>query len=353
MGTACDLYMSTKRCPFRKPPEQLHPAQQRGLRHLVVVGDSLAAGVGDPVAGLSLVGWADRLALALWSQSPAMGYSNLGVKGLTTSQIATRQLPLAPSSLYHQAEAGMVPAPRRTLAAPAGLLESRRPTPGGTRMNMRWQVFMITALGIFMVYLDGTIVNIAFPAISGAFAHASRPELSWVLNAYNIVFAALLLGAGQFADRLGRRRLFFAGLGVFTLGSVLCGLASSAPELIADRVLQAGGAALLAPTSMALLLDAFPLRQRTTMVGLYGAVAALAVALGPSMGSLIVEHAGWRWAFLLNLPVGLLAWGWGQRVLRESRDPAARGRPDALGLALLTLTMGALALALVQGNDWG
>ena len=220
-------------------------------------------------------------------------------------------------------------------------------------MNKRWQVFTITALGIFMVYLDGTIVNIAFPAIGGTFAHASRPELSWVLNAYGITFAALLLGAGQLADRLGRRRIFFAGLGVFTLGSGLCGLASSAPVLIADRVLQACGAALLAPTSMALLLDAFPLGLRTTVVGLYGAVAALAVALGPSLGSLIVEHAGWRWVFLLNLPVGLLAWGWGRRVLRESRDSSARGRPDAPGLALLTLTMGALALAIVQGNDWG
>jgi EmrB/QacA subfamily drug resistance transporter len=220
-------------------------------------------------------------------------------------------------------------------------------------MSTRWQAFLVTALGVFMVYLDGTIVNIAFPAIGVSFAPAPPAELSWVLNAYSIGFAALLLGAGQLADRLGRRRLFFAGLSVFTLGSVLCGLAPSAPGLVADRVLQAAGAALLAPASLALLIDAFPPDRRTTMVGLYGAVAALAVALGPSLGSLIVEHAGWRWAFLINVPVGLIAWTWGQRVLRESRDPSAKGRPDVLGLALLTLTMGALALAIVQGNDWG
>src|SRR5450755_2840510 len=140
------------------------------------------------------------------------------------------------------------------------------------------------------------------------------------------------------ADRLGRRRLFFIGLAVFTFGSALCGFAPSALGLIADRVLQATGAALLAPTSLALLIEAFPAGKRTTMVGLYGAVAALAVALGPSLGSLIVEHAGWRWAFLINLPVGLLAWIWGHRVLRESRDLAAKGRPDVLGLALLTIT---------------
>lgn len=215
------------------------------------------------------------------------------------------------------------------------------------------RVFLITALGVFMVYLDGTIVNIAFPAIAASFPGAARPLLSWVLNAYSILFAALLLGSGQLADRIGRRRTFFAGLATFTLGSALCGLAPSAAALIASRALQATGAALLAPASLALLLDAAPRHLRTTAVGLYGAVAALAVALGPTLGSQVVAHASWRWAFLLNLPLGALGALAGARTLRESRDPYAAGRLDLPGLAALTLAMGALALGIVQGNDWG
>src|SRR5690348_10286149 len=110
---------------------------------------------------------------------------------------------------------------RRRGGLPMGVPGVRRAAPGGGSVNTRWQVFVVTALGVFMVYLDGTIVNIAFPAIGTTFAPAPPTELSWVLNAYSIVFAALLLGAGQLADRLGRRRLFFVGLSVFTLGSVL------------------------------------------------------------------------------------------------------------------------------------
>jgi EmrB/QacA subfamily drug resistance transporter len=220
-------------------------------------------------------------------------------------------------------------------------------------MSHRAAVFAVTSLGVFTVYLDGTIVNIAFPAIRATFAGVSTAQLSWVLNAYSLVFAALLLAAGQWADRLGRRRVFFTGLLVFNLGSVLCGLAPSAGALIGARVLQAIGAAMLGPSSLALLLDATPLSGRSTAVGLYGAVAALAVAVGPSLGSVIVEDASWRWAFLINIPVGLVSWLSGRRVLAESRDTAAQGRPDALGAVLLIAGIGALSLAIVQGNDWG
>jgi EmrB/QacA subfamily drug resistance transporter len=220
-------------------------------------------------------------------------------------------------------------------------------------MAHRWKVLGVTSLAIFMVFLDTTIVNIAFPSILRSFPSTSPASLSWILNAYSIVFASLLLASGRIADVSGRRRVFFGGLAVFTAGSILCGLAPSAPFLIGSRALQAVGAAMLLPASLALLLPAFPLSRRATAVGLWGAVGAVAAASGPTLGALIIQSASWRWAFLVNAPVGLLAWLAGRRVLDESRDPAATRWPDPAGIILLTAGMGLLALGIVQGNDWG
>ena len=220
-------------------------------------------------------------------------------------------------------------------------------------MAHRWKVLSVTSLAIFMVFLDVTIVNIAFPSIHRSFPSTSQASLSWVLNAYSIVFAALLLASGRIADVSGRRRVFFVGLGIFTAGSVLCGLAPSAPVLVGSRALQAVGAAMLLPASLALLLPAFPLSMRATAVGLWGAVGAVAAASGPSLGAFIIQSAGWRWAFLVNAPVGLLAWLSGRQVLTESRDPTATRWPDPVGIALLTAGMGLLALGIVEGSDWG
>ena len=220
-------------------------------------------------------------------------------------------------------------------------------------MAHRWKVLSVTSLAVFMVFLDGTIVNIAFPSIHQSFPTTSQASLSWVLNAYNIVFAALLLASGRIADLSGRRRVFYIGLGVFTVGSVLCGLATSTLVLDVSRAFQAVGAALLLPASLALLLPEFPLSMRATAVGIWGAVGAVAAASGPPLGALIVQSAGWRWAFLVNAPVGLIAWLLGRRVLVESRDPTARGWPDPVGIALLTAGMGLLALGIVEGSGWG
>ncbi|MGA3361485.1 MAG: MFS transporter [Solirubrobacteraceae bacterium] len=219
------------------------------------------------------------------------------------------------------------------------------------RLGREWQVLIVVSLAVFMSSLDLFIVNIALPAIRHGFAGSSVSSLSWVLNAYAIVFAALLVPAGALADRFGRRRAFIGGLIVFALGSLLCGAAPSAQTLVLARVIQAVGAAFLMPTSLGLLLPEFAPSRRPTAIGIWAAVGAVAAAAGPPLGGLLVA-ANWRLVFLVNLPVALGALIFGLRILRESRDPAAR-IPDLWAAAVLTVAIAALALGLVQAPDWG
>ncbi len=214
-------------------------------------------------------------------------------------------------------------------------------------------MFAVTALGAFMASLDLSIVNVAFPALQRSFPHDSRATLAWVITAYTIVFAALLVTAGRTADRLGRRRIFFGGLGVFTLGSALCALAPSVALLIAGRVVQGVGAAAMVPSSVGLLLGAFPAERRSQIVALWGGVGALAVATGPSLGAALISVGGWRWAFFINLPVGLVAWLVGRRVLTKERGAVRGARPDVAGVALLIGALAALVLAISEGPSWG
>ena len=218
-------------------------------------------------------------------------------------------------------------------------------------MQRKWRVSLIVGAGVFMSSLDLFIVNIALPAIRHGFAGSSVSSLSWVLNAYAIVFAALLVPAGALADRFGRRRAFIGGLIVFALGSLLCGAAPSAQTLVLARVIQAVGAAFLIPTSLGLLLPEFAPSRRPTAIGIWAAVGAVAAAAGPPLGGLLVA-ANWRLVFLVNLPVALGALIFALRILRESRDPAAR-IPDLWAAAVLTVAIAALALGLVQAPDWG
>jgi EmrB/QacA subfamily drug resistance transporter len=204
---------------------------------------------------------------------------------------------------------------------------------------------------VFMVSLDLFIVNVAFPKIEADFHGSSLSSVSWVLNAYAIVLAALMVSAGRLADRQGRRRAFLWGLAVFVLGSALCGAAPSVDALVAARVLQAGGAALLLPTSLALLLPEFEPAKRPAAIGIWAAIGGLAAAAGPPIGGVLVQ-ASWRLVFLVNVPVGLIALAYGLRVLRESRDER-QGRPDMLGSALIVLGIGVLSLALVKAPAWG
>jgi EmrB/QacA subfamily drug resistance transporter len=220
-------------------------------------------------------------------------------------------------------------------------------------MQRKWQILLVTSVAVFMSFLDVTIVNIAFPDIRASFAHTSLAGLSWILTAYNIVFAALLVPAGRLADRVGRRRMFMAGLVTFLAASLAAGLAPTVEVLVAARVIQAAGAAALVPTSLALLLPEFPLEQRATATGIWGATGAIAAALGPSLGGTLVEVAGWRWVFFVNVVIGLLALVPARRLLRESREGHPTPTPDGVGVALLVAGVGLLSLGIVKGQEWG
>jgi len=217
----------------------------------------------------------------------------------------------------------------------------------------RWQVLAVTAVAVFMSFLDVTIVNIAFPNLRADFATTSLPVLSWVINGYGVVFAAALIPAGRLADRIGRRRLFLAGIVVCLLASALCGLAPNPGVLIAARVLQALGAAAVVPTSLALLLPEFPLAQRATATAIWGATGAVAAATGPALGGVLVGWVDWRLVFFVNVPIGIAALVPARRLLAESRDPQGSPNPDWWGAGVLALGVGALALAIVQGPSWG
>jgi EmrB/QacA subfamily drug resistance transporter len=214
-----------------------------------------------------------------------------------------------------------------------------------------WPVFTVTVTAAFIVALDLSIVNVAFPSISRSFPAVSTATLSWVIAAYSVVFGALLLGAGRIADRSGRRRTFLTGLAVFTLGSVLCGVAPSIGVLIGGRVVQAVGAALLMPSSLALLLSVTPPAARAQAVAMWGGISALAVATGPSLGSVLIDAGGWRWAFFLNVPIATVA---GVAAHRRAPETVVGGPfPDLLGAALVSGAIASLALAITQGGAWG
>jgi EmrB/QacA subfamily drug resistance transporter len=218
-------------------------------------------------------------------------------------------------------------------------------------MARRWQVLLVTAVAVFMTFLDVTIVNIAFPDIQASFPGTSLGRLSWILSAYSIVFAAALVPAGRLADRFGRRRFFFLGVLVFLAASVICGTAGSVEMLVAGRGVQALGGAMLVPASLGLLLPEFPLERRATATALWGATGAVAAAAGPSLGGVLVDWQGWRAVFFVNLLIGLPALIPARRLLRESRDPQALF-PDGVGAALLAAGVAALALAIVEGPQW-
>lgn len=235
-----------------------------------------------------------------------------------------------------------------TLARAAAL----PPETGVAPRTSPWSVFGPVAVAVFLVSLDATIVLAAFPALRAAFPDLTPATLSWTLNAYTIVYAALLVPAGRIADTHGRRRVFLVGVALFGVASALAGLVPDAGWLIGFRALQAVGAAALTPASLALVLASFPPHRRAVAVGLWGAVGALAAAVGPAVGGWLVQIAGWQAVFLVNVPVvGLALWR-GAARLTESRSPEPAMRPDLVGIALLIGGTAAIVLGLVQADRW-
>ena len=214
-----------------------------------------------------------------------------------------------------------------------------------------WPAFWVASIATFLVSLDTTMLYSVFGALRAGFPAASAADMSWVLNAYTVVYAAMLIPAGGLADTHGRKRVFMSGVLLFIAASALCGLAGSVGWLVAARVLQAVGAALLTPASLAIVLAAFPQSRRAVAVSLWGAVGGFAAAVGPSLGSLIAQTIGWPWAFFINLPIGALTLWWAASLLGESDRGGARRRVDLVGIVLIVVAVGAIALAIVEAES--
>ena len=228
-----------------------------------------------------------------------------------------------------------------------------RPTTAPSASSPRpGAVLAVVSVAAFMASLDLFIVNVALPQLGRDLAEPSLGNLSWILNGYAIVYAALLVPSGRLADRYGRKGGFLLGLAVFTLASAGCAASGSLELLVGFRVLQAAGAALLTPTSLGLLLSATPAPGRMRAVRIWAASGALAAAAGPALGGFLVE-ASWRWVFLINLPVGLAAIMFAARIVPTSRESQRSAIPDLVGAAVLTVAIGALALGLVKAPNWG
>ncbi len=210
----------------------------------------------------------------------------------------------------------------------------------------------IAGLAALATYLDTTILFVAFPDISATFGDSSPSTLSWVLNGYTIVFAALLVPAGKLADRLGHRIAFLCGSGLFTAASMACALAPGVGWLIAARIFQGAGSAILIPASLALVMAAFPRERLPHVVAIWGAIGAASAALGPSLGALIIDAWGWRWAFFINLPIGIVTLVVGARSLREARNTDVL-LPAPVGVVLIALAASAVLYAVVESDNVG
>ena len=218
--------------------------------------------------------------------------------------------------------------------------------------NRKWWTLAAVSFGLFMIMLDNTIVNVALPSIETSL-HLKISELEWVVAGYALTFGALMLTGGKLADLLGRRLIFVVGLAIFTLSSLGCGLAGSASVLIAARVVQGIGAALMNPSTLSIITVTFPPRQRGTAIGIWAGVSALALAIGPLVGGVITEHINWNWIFFINVPVGVLGILAAYAFIDESRDTSHEQRPDVPGLFTSALGLFALSYGLIEANNYG
>ena len=218
-------------------------------------------------------------------------------------------------------------------------------------MERKWWTLVAVSLGIFMLLLDLTIVNVALPTIQHDF-HATLSDLQWVIDAYALALATLLLTTGALADQFGRRILFAIGITIFTLGSVLCGVSGSATFLCIARGLQGIGGATMFAVSLALISDAFRGRDRGVAFAVFGATTGVSVAVGPVIGGIITTDLSWRWIFFVNVPLGLIAFAITLLRVSESRNPNAT-RTDWGGFVLFTTALAALVYGLIRANALG
>jgi len=220
-------------------------------------------------------------------------------------------------------------------------------------MHRRWWILVAVSLATFMTYLDNNVTNVAIPTIQRSL-HLSIAGLEWVVSSYILVFASLLLLGGRMADLFGRRRLFMIGLAVFTVSSLAAGLAGSGPELIGARLVQGLGAALLVPTTLAIILATFDnVRERTSAIAIWTAIGAMALAFGPLIGGFITQHVHWGWIFFINVPIGISTAAIAVPAMRESHDTSAARRLDLPGLVSSAVALFALTYALIEGHDKG
>ena len=218
-------------------------------------------------------------------------------------------------------------------------------------MDRKWRALIIVCVAIFMLLLDITVVNVALPDIQKEL-HASFTDLQWVVDAYALTLASVVLVAGTLGDMLGRKRVFLSGVALFTLASALCGAATSPLFLNLARGLQGIGGAIMFAVSLAILSQEFHGKERGTAFGIWGSTIGAAVAIGPLVGGALTTWLGWRWIFFVNLPIGVLCIVGGLRVLHESRNEK-HGGLDIFGFVTLTGGLFSLVLALLRGNDWG
>lgn len=221
-----------------------------------------------------------------------------------------------------------------------------------TVTRQAWLALSVTTLVTFLVVIDISAVNVAFPSIQEDF-DASRSRLIWIVSGYNVTVGALLMFSGRLADSLGRKKVFLPGLFVFMIGSACCGLAPSVGLLIAARVLQAIGGAVVTASSFAVMLPDFPPARRSTAIGIAGGAGALGAVAGPAVGSLLIDLFNWRAIFWINVPICLLVLIVAPKLLNESSDPNATGRIDGAGVLVGTAAVSLLLFGIVQSEEWG
>ena len=218
--------------------------------------------------------------------------------------------------------------------------------------NRKWWTLGALCFALFMIMIDNTVVNVALPAIKSDLG-ITTSELEWTVAAYALTFASLLLTGGKLGDLLGRRLIFTIGLTVFTLSSLACGLAATAPELIGARAVQGVGAALMMPATLSIISATFAPRERGTAIGIWAGVSAMALAIGPLLGGIITEHISWNWIFFINVPIGVLAVIAAITVVPESKDMSHEQRLDLPGLVSSGIGLLALVYALIEANTYG